>query len=472
MFRSRVFSGGALFLSFALIVGACGGGGAAAPTTTAAPSTAAPTTTAAPSTAAPTTATTGVEPVTLTVWDSFIEPVDTPVIEKLDQEFEAAHPGVTVDRQGKSFEEVDTTIKLALSSDKGPDVAVVNQGNSSMGALVKAGLLISLTPYYNEFGWSKFFPPSLVAANSYTADGKTYGEGNLYAISPMAEVVGVFYRKDIFQKLGLDVPKSLDEFDALLAKLKDAGEVPITFGNLDRWPIMHIFSSLQGAYLGADHAYLDDLTYARGNVTWDNPANLAAIAKFKEWADAGYYTPGYEGIGYDDSTAQFNNGEGAMMLTGNWIASTFAAGPYGDQIGFFLLPPEVEGVSTLSTGGTNVAYAIGVNSKNPELAAEYIAWMMSGDAARAWQAAGVVPVAADIEAAANDTSMFGDLVRAWGSLVERNAIGAYSDKPSPGTYDVEAAAFQKLLAGRITPAEVIQALDEDYIAFLKEKGVR
>ena len=159
-----------------------------------------------------------------------------------------------------------------------------------------------------------------------------------------------------------------------------------------------------------------------------------------------------------------------MMLTGNWNASTFAAGPYGDQMGFFLLPPEVEGVSILSTGGTNVAYAIGVNSKHPDLAAEYIAWMMSGDAARAWQDAGVVPVAADIEAAAGNTSMFGDLVRAWGSLIERNAIGAYSDKPSPGTYDVEAAAFQKVLAGKITPAEAIQALDDDYIAFLKEKG--
>ncbi len=480
MFHSRRFSAAALLLSLALVAAACGndttddqgGDSLGDPTTSADPeatedqggdSIADPTTAPEPEAA---------EPVTITVWDSFLRDVETPVIEGLISEFEAEHPGVTINREAKAFDDIDATIELALSGDDGPDVFPVNQGESAMGALVRAGLVADLSPYYDSFGWSDVFPSGLAVTNSFTGDGQTYGEGNLYGISPIAEIVGVYYRKDIFEGLGLSVPETLAEFESNMATLKDAGETPIAFGNLDRWPIMHIFSSLQGTYLGENRAYLDDLTFARGGVTWDDPANLDAIAKFTEWADAGYYTDGYEGIGYDDSTALFDGGQGAMMLTGSWMASTFEAGPNADNIGFFLLPPLEKGESSISTGGTATAFAISASSPNPDVAAQYIDWMMSSTAAEAWQAIGTLPVAIDEAAAAADTGVFGDLVRAWGSANNRNAVGHYSDKPSPGTFDVEAAAFQEVLAGRITPADAIADLDEDYIAFLEEKGVR
>jgi len=456
MFRSRLFLGGALVLGLALVAGACG----TTDDDTADDSTAAPTTVAA------------AEPVTLAVWDSFLQEAETPVIEGLIAEFEAAHPGVTVNREAKSFDDVDATIELALSSDGGPDVFPVNQGESAMGALVRAGLVVDLSSYYDSFGWSDVFPSGLAVANSFSADGQTYGEGNLYGISPIAEIVGVYYRKDIFEAMGLSVPGTFAEFESNMAALKDAGEVPLTFGNLDRWPVMHIYSSLQGMYLGENRAYIDDLTFARGNVTWDDQSTLDAITKLKEWADAGYYTPGYEGVGYDDSTALFDSGEGAMMLTGSWMASTFAAGPNADNIGFFLLPPLSEGESSISTGGTATAFAIGVNSPNKDLAAEYIDWMMSVEAAKAWQEIGTLPVSVDVAAAAGDAGVFGDLVRAWGSVNERNAIGPYSDKPSPNAFDVAAVGFQEVLAGQTTPSDMIEALDDDYIAFLVDKGVR
>ena len=143
-----------------------------------------------------------------------------------------------------------------------------------------------------------------------------------------------------------------------------------------------------------------------------------------------------------------------------------------DNIGFFLLPPIGEGESSITTGGVSVAFAIGINSPNKDLAAEYIDWMMSLEAAEAWQEIGSLPVAVDVAAAADDATVFGDLVRAWSSVNARNAIGHYSDKPSPNAFDVSAVGFQEVLADQITPAEMIEDLDEDYVAFLEEKGVR
>jgi len=84
---------------------------------------------------------------TLLVWDIWTRQVDSDAIDQLDREFEAANPGVKIDRVVKSFDDMKATAQLALSSPDGPDVAQINQGESDMVALVRAGLLTDLTSY-------------------------------------------------------------------------------------------------------------------------------------------------------------------------------------------------------------------------------------------------------------------------------------------------------------------------------------
>jgi len=120
-------------MAFALLLSAC-----AKPAPTEAPSvpeapaaTEAPVVTEAP--AAP-------EEVTLVVWDQFYRDVESEVMETLNAEFEAAHPGVKIERVVKTLDDLKVTLKLALAQEDGPDVAQVNQGRSDMGAMVQAGL--------------------------------------------------------------------------------------------------------------------------------------------------------------------------------------------------------------------------------------------------------------------------------------------------------------------------------------------
>lgn len=423
--------------------------------------------------AVPATPTPSVEVVTLQVWDIWTAETDSQVIETIHREFEAAHPGVKINRVVKAFEDMKATAKLALSSPDGPDVAQINQGEPDMGALVKAGLLVNLTPLAEQYGWFQKISPGIVARNSFTADGKVFGEGNLYGMPPTAELVGVYYRKDIFAELGLSIPKTFAEFEAILEALKGAGYVPITFGNLDGWPAIHTYGEIQNVLLGAEgRQYLDDLIYARGNVGWDVPANVAAAAKLQEWVKRGYFTSGFEGISYDDSWSLFNNGQGAMMLTGSWMSSTFAAGPYGDKIGFFLVPPETEGGRKLSIGGTSTAYAIRVGSPHVDLAAEYIDWMMSDRAAELWLQNKTVPVQPVDPALVAPGTLFADLVSAWNLMNETDTVGHYLDWATPTFYDTITAALQELLALRITPEEFVQKLQADYATFLEEKAGR
>jgi raffinose/stachyose/melibiose transport system substrate-binding protein len=357
-----------------------------------------------------------------------------------------------------------------MSSPDGPDIVQINQGWSDMGAMAAAGVLADLTPYAQKYGWSDKISAGIVARNSFSPDGKMFGEGNLYGVPPVAELVGVYYRKDLLQELGLEVPKTFGEFEAALAKAKEAGYVPLTFGNLDGWPAGQVYGEILNTMI-KDRAYLDDLIYAWGKgATWETPENLAAANKLLEWVDKGYFTPGFEGILADDAGALFNNGEGVMVLQGSWMSSTFGAGPFSDKIGFFRVPPAEEGGYKLSIGGTSLAYAIRADTPNKEVAAEYIDWMMSDRAAEAWVKAGTVPVAPVDPGLLEEGTLFADLVVAWNAMNQNDEVGHYLDWASPTFYDTLTAGLQELMAKQITPEEYLAKLEADHAAFLEEKG--
>ena len=52
----------------------------------------------------------------------------------------------------------------------------------------------------------------------------------------------VFYRKSVFQEKGYEVPKTLDDLNALGAQMKKDGLAPIAFGDKDGWPAMGTFT--------------------------------------------------------------------------------------------------------------------------------------------------------------------------------------------------------------------------------------
>src|SRR5215212_10322791 len=100
--------------------------------------------------------------VTLTVWDQEVRGGQKKQIQQLNAAFQAKYPNVKIKRVAKSFEDLNTTLKLAVSGSKAPDVVEANQGRQVMGALVKGGLLRPLDPYAEAFAWSDRYSPLLL----------------------------------------------------------------------------------------------------------------------------------------------------------------------------------------------------------------------------------------------------------------------------------------------------------------------
>ncbi|MDD3949225.1 MAG: extracellular solute-binding protein, partial [Anaerolineaceae bacterium] len=404
---------------------------------------------------------------TLVVWDQFYREEESKVIETLNAEFIAAHPGVKIQRETKVLADLQMTIKLALSESDGPDVAQVNQGRSDMGALVEAGLLLPLDDYLAQYGWGNVFSTSVASRNSFTPDGNTFGQGSLFGVSPTAEVVGVYYNKGIFKDNGWSVPTTFEDLEQLLADIKAAGLTPISFGSLDGWNAIHEFSAIQHLLVSLD--YINNLTYGVNNVSFDTAENRQAAEILSNWAKAGYFSEGYAGIGYDDSNNLFKSGEGAMTITGSWFAPELMTGTE-EEFGFFLLPG-FSGKATMAIGGVGVPFAIRKSTEHADLAAEYLNWMISPRAAELWAEIGMLP-AMSLPADSNvDTdNLFGETLFAWDTINKNNAVGHYIDWATPTFYDTLVSELQKLLGGISIPADFTAAVELDYANFLQEKS--
>lgn len=400
------------------------------------------------------------KPVTLTVWDTESEPGPTAEITALNRQFRAAHPNVTIKRVVRQFNDYTSTVKLAASSGHPPDVLQGNEGFSIDGPLVQAKLISPLDDYAKAYGWdTRFGSPAVLDPLRWSSDGKTWGEGHLYGVAQKAEVIGAFYNKATLQKLGLKVPTTFAEFEQSLGAAK-RGDVPgIMVGNLDKWPMGHVFMVLQSLYAAADQ--ISAWTFGREGSSFGFDGTSQAAAAVKRWADKGYFEDGFNGVAQEDAAGRFAKGEGLYFITGPWENATFA-GPMGDNVGFFVIPPTTPDHDT-TTGALSLPYHISSRTDNADVAAAYIDFITSSKAAPTVLAKGDLPAAkASTRGVVPSGSSLESIVGAWQSKSEAGKLTPYLDWATPSMGDTLFSALQDVTAGKLSPDEFISRVQDDW----------
>ena len=398
---------------------------------------------------------------TLVFWDTLNDKIRGTLVEDLGASFGKAN-NVTVSHRGWTLEELQDTLPRAVESNQGPDVAQVNNGESLAGPMARAGQILNLKDYDTQYKWSERFAPSLLARNRYTADGKTFGEGDLWGVSAESEIVGFFYNKKIFADQGLSVPTTVAELEATFKTLRENGIEPLIWGNLDKWQAIHLYGELQGVRTTRD--FLDDLIFRRQQgAAFTDQSFVDAATQMAAWNEAGYFLQGYDGITADDGTALFSSGGGAVLLQGSW-ATAAVKKDLGEDAGFFLMPPLEAGKPVLSVGGVAIPYSITSNAKDADLCAAFIDSLLSQEAVDAFLATGSLPSGTIPEDKIDEQTVDGQLYAAWNATVEADAVGHYLDWAAPGFYDVITGGLQELLGGKLDPAGLTQKLQDFYAA--------
>jgi raffinose/stachyose/melibiose transport system substrate-binding protein len=297
--------------------------------------------------------------------------------------------------------------------------------------------------------------------NRFTSDGNSFGIGNLYGLPMTGEVVGVYYNKEKLRKLGLQVPKTFQAFQAALTKAKAMDETPIQFGNLDKWPGIHEYQEIM--LQSVTKSWASNWIYgaAGGNLNFAKGPTVNAATQLQTWAKNGNFTDGYAGLGYDPSWQSFGKGNGVFLISGSWLTADLKKA-LGSNVGFFLLPaPAGKKLATL--GGEGLPWAISSKTKNADAAATYLNFITSDASMQvvadngnltASKAKVKVPKGLDTE-----------VYNAWTKANSDDAIVPYLDWATPTMYDTITAAIQELMAGKATPQQFAQKVHDDYAKF-------
>jgi raffinose/stachyose/melibiose transport system substrate-binding protein len=390
--------------------------------------------------------------VTLTVWDEQVRGGQQAQMEELNKQFQAKYPNVTIERVAKATPDLDKTLKLAVSGPDAPDVVQANQGRPIMGELVKAQLLRPLTSYAEVYGWGDRYSPLLLDYNKFSPDGREFGSGDLYGLSQMGEIVGVFYNKSKVS----NPPATLAEFEASLEEAKADGDVPIMFGNLDKWPGIHEFESVLGQV--ADKQSIRDFVFAREGASFDNPEFVAGAQKISDWVKQGYFNEGFNGTGYDPAWQNFAKGEGRYLIAGTWLTADLAK-QMGDDVGFMLMPGQ-DPASPVSLGGESLPFAVTSAAEQPDVAAAYIDFITDANAAKVLAETDNLPAMKGAPAPAG--ALAGEVAAAWQKINEVDGLIPYLDHTTPTFSDQVSGAIQELLGGEQGPAEFTASVQADF----------
>ena len=390
--------------------------------------------------------------VTLTIWDQEVRGGQKAQIEELTKQFEAKYPNVTVKRISKSFEDTLKTVKLAVSGDDAADIVPANQGRPIMGELVKAGLLRPLNDYAKVYGWEDRYSSTLLDLNKFSSDGKEFGSGDLYGLSQMGEIVGVYYNKAKVP----NPPTTFDEFEASLQEAKAAGETPIMFGNLEKWPGIHEYESVLGQT--ADKQAVRDFVFAKPGASFDTPEFRAAATKLREWVEKGYINKNFNGTGYDPAWQAFAKGKSRYLIAGTWVTADVVK-QMGDNVGFMLMPGK-DPDAPVSLGGESLPYAITTAAKQPDVAAAYIDFLTDANAAKVLVDTDNLPAMKGAPAPTSGVSV--DIAKAWEKLNAADGVIPYLDYATPTFYDDISSAIQEMMAGRQDAAAFTKSVQEKY----------
>ena len=371
--------------------------------------------------------------------------------QKMADDYMAAHPNVTIKITVLENEAFKTKLTTVMQSGEVPDI-FQSWGGGVMNQQATAGLLKDITPDLDADGgaWRNTFAPGALAVYSY--QGKNYG------VPWDMGMVGWWYNKDLFAKAGIaNPPTTWTEFLADVKALKAAGITPISLGEGDKWPGMHMWSYL-ATRIGGQAAF-DAAASRTGSFT--DPAYVQAGQKLQELMALKPFQAGYLGATHDEMQATFGNGKAAMELSGQWAPTVEAANSVDKKgvanMGLFNFPSVEGGAGDVSDviGGGN-GFAIGKNA--PPEAIDFVKYLTSvpNQIVIAKDGSGI-PVVKGAEAGLTDPNLL---------AVQKAATSAkyfqlyYDQYLPPAMGSALNDAVQTIFAGTATPEQAAQAIED------------
>lgn len=287
----------------------------------------------------------------LTIWQDTIIPA-----------FEAQHPDIKVVFAPSAPTEYNASLNSKLEAGSAGDLITCRPFDASLD-LYKKGYLADLT----SLDAMKNF--SSVAKSAWQTD-----DGAATFCVPMASVIhGFIYNKDAFDALGLTPPATMDEFYAVLDKIKaDGTYIPMAMGTNDQWEAATMgYQNIGPNYWKGEEGRL---ALIAGTQKLTDDAWVQPYRELAKWKD--YLGDGFEAQTYPDSQNLFTLGRAAIYPAGSWEIAGFNT-QAGFKMGAFPPPVPAAGDTCYISDHTDIAIGMNAASPNAEAAKTFLEWVGS-----------------------------------------------------------------------------------------------
>ena len=208
-------------------------------------------------------------------------------------------------------------VRPALVQGNPPDL-IDGHGIEMWPALIKDGLLLGLDDLYNGPGYGPDKNVKFASIFVKGADVQWANKAIRYFVPYTNSTSMIWYNKKIFAKLGLKIPRTMNELASVCTKVKAAGIAPFCQdGGVFYDAYFFYWASLRinGPGVALDAAL--DQTAKK----WDNPGLLKAAQLVARFASEKWIIANAESNTWPAGQVDFVQGKGAMLLCGSWVAN-------------------------------------------------------------------------------------------------------------------------------------------------------
>jgi raffinose/stachyose/melibiose transport system substrate-binding protein len=264
-------------------------------------------------------------------------------------------------------------------------------------------------------------------------------------------------------------PKTVAEFEALLAAAKAAGLQPIMEWGSAKSGMGLAFplQQLMAAY--GPTQPINDWIFQKKDATIDTPDNLKAAQHLEQWLKNGYFPPDINAIEYTDARDRFGKGEGVFTFNGDWENKGYNDAMSGN-VGFFVMPPLEAGGQPAAMSGP-LTYGIAATAKHADCAAFFFNWIGTNEKARQINVDYGGSNPGGPAGASVPTVPEGSVTRdtlAGGPKVGSNAMDFIANATSSIFAQGWTPELQKMVGGKQDAAGLLKAVQAEYLRELSQ----
>jgi raffinose/stachyose/melibiose transport system substrate-binding protein len=390
--------------------------------------------------------------ITIGASQNWIKDVDREIAADFTKE-----TGITIDYQVNPDDQYTNIIKTKLNTGESPDIFMWPAGFELRQLPLDKVLDLSGEPWVGRLkDWAK---------KSGTVDGKLLGL-NTWSIDGW----GMVYNTKIFDTYGLKPPKNYQDFLAVCATLAKNGIVPVYEIPIDLWHTQLFLDEIASdANINTPGLY-DRLNTNKAKFA-DVPEFLQCLTAIKDMADKGYFGPTYMSDKWTTATEALGTGKYAMFLGyTSWQLEVAKDYPQSGAENWKMFPSPLGGVGDVKSFGTSAGGELQLvykSGKNIALVKKWLAYKTSPAVLNKYYAGradlGNPSFPEVTKAPTVGLAAMTEAVK--GNFVPDGTTGIlFWDMMGNGSL------IQAMLAGQMTPKQVLDAMDAGRTKVAKAAG--